>query len=154
MLWNFLHIMTFIHHPSPLDPERLRALATTINLAHRALGTQLEAIEESAVVLKLGWRQELTDASGRFATGLMTTLLDHACSLAAVLYLTEERRFVATTSLRVDYLRTSTPKSGLLVRGEVIDEGEATLLLRGQAYELADPTISLAIAHSSVATTQ
>jgi uncharacterized protein (TIGR00369 family) len=144
--------MSTIADRAPFDPDRLRSLATITNLAHRALGTELEAIEENAVVLRLGWRHELTDGSDCLATGLMTTLLDHACSLAAVLYLTEEKRFVATTSLRVDHLRAAAPYRGLLVRGEAVDEGEATLLLRGRVYERADPMVSLAIAYSSVAT--
>jgi acyl-coenzyme A thioesterase PaaI-like protein len=90
---------------SAIDPVALYAVATTTNAAHAALGTELLGVFADGASLRLPWRPELADADdGRaWGPGVVAELLDHVCSLAALVALGSAERFGATMSLRVEH---------------------------------------------------
>jgi acyl-coenzyme A thioesterase PaaI-like protein len=120
---------------SRLDPARLHAVATQTNAAQRAMGTQLLAIERRAVTIGVAWREDLAAApGGGLAPGVLAALLDHACSLAALVALDDEDRFGTTMSLRIDYLQPTAAGRAVHARAECVDEGPDVALVHGAAF--------------------
>ncbi len=75
--------------------------------------------------------------------GVVTTLIDTACGMAAITAPEEPAR-VATLDLRIDYLRPAQPGHQLFARAEVTKLTRTIAFLRAEAYE-DDP-------HDAVAT--
>jgi acyl-coenzyme A thioesterase PaaI-like protein len=86
-----------------LDLDLVVAVATTTNLAHRRIGTELLDLGVGSATIGVDWPGFLGESSS-FTNGLVTALLDHVCSIAALVALDDSTRFAGTIGLRVEYL--------------------------------------------------
>ena len=137
---------------STLDLTHLHKVATEINAAHRAMGTELLAVERHGATVALAWREDLTEAGGGLAPGVLAALLDHVCSLAALLSLDDEARFGTTMSLHLDYLEPANSGHPVHARAECIREASGVVFVRGSAFHPASPERPLIVAMTTVAT--
>jgi acyl-coenzyme A thioesterase PaaI-like protein len=110
-------------HGSTLDPALVFAVATRTNAAQAALGTQLLGVEPAGATIRTPWRDDLgTGASpNRWSNVIVATLIDHACSLAALVALDDVARWAGSLDLRVDYRRPLDASAFLTARA-VCDE--------------------------------
>ena len=134
-----------------IDLALVRAVATETNRAQRSMGTQLIAVERHGVTIELPWRDDLTDADGGLAPGVLAALLDHACSLAALVSLDDPARFGTTISLRVDQLEPATPGRAVRVDALTVHQGEQLLSVHGTAFHPDEPDRPLATGVCKVA---
>jgi uncharacterized protein (TIGR00369 family) len=137
---------------SKLDLAHLEAVATESNAAHRAMGTELLAVERHGATVSLAWREDLVEAGGGLASGVLAALLDHVCSLAALLSLNDEERFGTTMSLHVDYLEPARAGRPVHGRAECIREASGMVFVRGSAFHPESAERPLAVAMTVVAT--
>jgi acyl-coenzyme A thioesterase PaaI-like protein len=86
-----------------LDLDLVVAVATTTNLAHRRIGTELLDLGVGSATIGVDWPGFLGESSS-FTNGLVTALLDHVCSIAALVALDDSTRFAGTIGLRIEYL--------------------------------------------------
>jgi acyl-coenzyme A thioesterase PaaI-like protein len=136
---------------STLDLARLYLVATDTNAAHKAMGTELLAVERHAATVALAWREDLTDVSGGLAPGVLAALLDHVCSLTALLSLDDEERFGTTMSLHLDYLEPALARRPVHGRAESIREASGVVFVRGSAFHPECPERPLVVAVTMVA---
>ena len=139
-------------HGSTIDLTRVQEVATRANAAHRAMGTELLEVERHGVTVALAWREDLTETGGGLAPGVLGALLDHACSLAALISLDDESRFGTTMSLRLDYLEPVQPGRPIRARAERVSESTGRMVVRGSAFHPESPERLLAVAICTVAT--
>jgi uncharacterized protein (TIGR00369 family) len=137
---------------STLDLAHVHAVATQENTAHKAMGTELVAVERHGATVALPWRDDLAEAGGGLAPGALAALLDHACSLAALLSLDDEGRFGSTMSLHVDYLGPAQPGRRVHAQAECFSQTPAMVFVRGSAFHPESPASPLAVAVCTVAT--
>ncbi len=135
-----------------IDLEFLHAVATETNQAHKALGTQLLAIERHGVTIGLPWRSDLAaNSEGTLANGVLATLLDHACSLAAFLSFNGDYRHGGTMSLRVEYVKPLRPYSPVRVRAHCEETTDAVAYVYGAVFHPDMSGELLAIARCTIA---
>jgi acyl-coenzyme A thioesterase PaaI-like protein len=128
------------------------AVATQTNVAHRDLGTELLTLERHGVTLALAWRADLVETEGGgIANGVLATLLDHACSLAAFLSVNDERLGGATMGLRVDHLAATVPQQGVHVHAQCVRRAPHVAFVHGRVFHPAKPDDLVAIATCTVA---
>jgi acyl-coenzyme A thioesterase PaaI-like protein len=137
---------------STLDLAHVHAVATQANTAHRAMGTELLAVERHGATVALPWREDLAEASGGLAPGAVAALLDHVCSLAALLSLDDEGRFGSTMSLHLDYLGPTEPGRWVHAQAECFSQASEMVFVRGSAFHPESPATPLAVAVCTVAT--
>jgi acyl-coenzyme A thioesterase PaaI-like protein len=137
---------------STLDLAHVYAVATQDNAAHKAMGTELLAVERHGATVALPWREDLAEAAGGLAPGAMAALLDHACSLAALLSLDDEARFGSTMSLHLDYLAPADPRRAVHAHAECFSQGSGMVFVRGAVFHPERPASPLAVAVCTVAT--
>ena len=137
---------------STLDLARLYVVATDTNAAHKAMGTELRAVERHGATVSLPWREDLTEASGGLAAGALAALLDHVCSLAALVSLDDEDRFGTTMGLHLDYLEPAVPGLPVHGRAECIREASGMVFVRGLVFHPECPERPLVVAVATVAT--
>jgi acyl-coenzyme A thioesterase PaaI-like protein len=137
---------------STLDLARVHAVATTTNRAQQALGTELLALERHGVTIGLAWRADLVDEpGGGLAAGVLACLLDHACSLAALMSADDVERPGSTMGLRVDHVAAPTPGQPVLVVAECVGRADRVLFVRGEVRHPAEPGRLLATGTGTVA---
>jgi acyl-coenzyme A thioesterase PaaI-like protein len=127
-------------------------VATEANAAHKAMGTELIAVERHGATVALPWRRDLAEAAGGLAPGALAALLDHACSLAALISLDDEARFGSTMSLHLDYLEPAQPGRGVHVHAQCLSQASEVVFVRGSAFHPENPASPLAVAVCTVAT--
>jgi uncharacterized protein (TIGR00369 family) len=83
----------------------------------QALGMRLVSVSPARAVAEIAWREDLVGdpSTGVIASGVVTTLLDNTCGMAAFAAL-KEPASTATLDLRIDYMRPA--KVGATVRAE------------------------------------
>ena len=135
-----------------LDIAHLEEMATVTNAAHRAMGTKLLAVERHGATVSVAWRQDLTEAGGGLAPGVLAALLDHVCSLAALVSLDDEERFGTTMSLHLDYLEPARSGRPVHGRAECIRETSGMVFVRGSAFHPESGERPLVVATATVAT--
>jgi uncharacterized protein (TIGR00369 family) len=83
----------------------------------QALGMRIVSIGQARAVVELDWREDLVGdpETGIIASGVVTTLLDNTCGVAAFAALTEPTS-TATLDLRIDYMRPA--KKGATIRAD------------------------------------
>lgn len=83
----------------------------------QALGMRLVSIGPGRAVAEVPWREDLVGdpETGVIASGVVTTLLDNSCGMAAFAALSEPAS-TATLDLRIDYMRPA--KVGATIRAE------------------------------------
>jgi len=135
-----------------LDLGRVLAVATQTNAAHHAMGTELLSLERHGITLGLAWRDDLVEVEGGgLANGVLATLLDHACSLAAFLSVNDEARGGATMGLRVDYFTPTESGKGVHVRAECLHRAPYVAYVKGTVFHPDHPADVLAIGTCTVA---
>ena len=135
-----------------LDLGYVLAVATQTNVAHRNLGTELLSLERHGVTLGLAWRDDLVEhEGGGLANGVLATMLDHTCSLAAFMSVNDDRLGGATMGLRVEHLAPAEPGKGVHVRGECVRRAPHVAFVQGTVVHPDRPQTIIAMAMCSVA---
>jgi acyl-coenzyme A thioesterase PaaI-like protein len=135
-----------------LDLGRVHAVVTKTNAAHAAMGTELVALERHGATIRLAWRPDLVDIEGGgLGHGVLVALLDHACSVAALISVNDEGRCGPTMDLRVDHLARAAPRQAVTVRAECVHPAGYVAYVRGEAFHPDEPDQVLAIGTATVA---
>ena len=135
-----------------LDLSYVLAVATQTNVAHRNLGTELLSLERHGVTLGVAWRDDLVEREGGgLANGVLATMLDHTCSLAAFMSVNDDRLGGATMGLRVDYLAPAEPGQGVHVRAECVRRAPYVAFVQGTVFHPERPESVIARAICTVA---
>ena len=115
----------------------------------RALGFAFDGLHDGEPRIRVPWREDLVGdpASGVFAGGLVTTLLDHIGGLAVWTAL-DTFQPIATVDLRVDYMRAARPRQDLLAQGVCYRMTHTIAFVRAWAFE-EDPSDPVAAAQSA-----
>ena len=100
------------------------------------LGIEMVHSARGMAIMKLPYQERLVGnpETGVIHGGVVTTLIDTVCGLAAITAPDEPSR-VATLDLRIDYLRPASPKRDLFARAEVYKLTRHVAFLRAEAYE-------------------
>ena len=124
---------------STLDPAMVFAVATRTNAAQATLGTQLLDVGANTATIRVPWRADLgaAGATARWADFVVAMLVDHACSLAALIALDDPARWAGSLDLRVDHCRPL-DASPFLVARAVCDE-RVGAVMRVRAVVSAEP---------------
>lgn len=115
----------------------------------RALGMKLEILPDGRVRLSIPYAEKLIGdpATGVIHGGVVTTLLDTGCGVAAGHRLSGEKA-VATLDLRIDYMRPATPGRTIMGLCECYRMTRSVAFCRGAAYdtetETDDPVATVA----------
>lgn len=108
----------------------------------KALGMTLEPLEDGRLVASVPYDERLIGdpETGVIHGGVVTTLLDTGCGLAAVLKLSGKAG-VATLDLRIDYMRPSKPGKAIRATCDCYRLTRSVAFCRGIAWdeEEADP---------------
>lgn len=112
----------------------------------RALGLRLEPQADGALHVRVPYDERLIGdpATGVIHGGVVTTLLDTGCGLAAMLKM-GGKAGVATLDLRIDYMRPSKPGKAILGACECYRLTRSVAFCRGVAYD-SDPDDPVAAA--------
>ena len=83
----------------------------------QALGMRVVSIAQARAVVEIDWRADLVGdpETGVIASGVVTTLLDNTCGVAAFAALSAPTS-TATLDLRIDYMRPA--KKGATIRAD------------------------------------
>ena len=107
------------------------------SVAHsRACGMQIDSVEVGRAEASLPYRRDwLGDPErGLIHTGIIATLVDSVCGLAALSAMTTSER-VATLDLRIDYLRPALPERALHARAECYRLTRTIAFVRALAWQ-------------------
>ncbi|HYD86649.1 MAG TPA: PaaI family thioesterase [Vitreimonas sp.] len=118
------------------DPlERVKAMIRFTPQA-AALGMEVTRIEPARVWGRVPYRPDLVGdpETGVIAGGVLTTLLDTICGMAAVAAM-ESPTTVATIDLRIDYMRAAEPGRDVLAEAHCYKLGRSIAFVRAVAYE-------------------
>ncbi|MGE0740634.1 MAG: PaaI family thioesterase [Hyphomonadaceae bacterium] len=102
----------------------------------QALGLKLIRAEHARVWGAVPYRADLVGdpESGVIAGGVLTTLLDHTCGMAAILAMREPST-VATIDLRIDYMRPAEAGRDVIAEAHCYKIGKNVAFVRAVAYE-------------------
>jgi len=122
-----------------VDPETLAFLAERMTLDTPqavALGIRLVSAAPGDASMAVPWRADLVGdpATGVLAGGVVTTLLDHVCGLAAT-SLMGLQNGTATLDLRIDYMRPAIPGREVIGRARCYKVTRSIAFVRAAAYE-------------------
>ncbi len=118
------------------DPgERIRAMIRFSPQA-TAIGMEMTRIERGRGWGRTPYRPELVGdpETNVIAGGVITTLLDSICGMAAVSAM-EHPSSVATIDLRIDYMRAAEPGRDVLAEAHCYKLGRSIAFVRAVAYE-------------------
>jgi acyl-coenzyme A thioesterase PaaI-like protein len=125
---------------SRVDLAYVHAVAEVTNLAQRALGTRLLALDRRGATVGLAWRADLADTpGGGLAPGVLACLLDHVCGLAALMGVDDHTRLGGTMGLRVDHLARAEPGRGVVAVGECLRRNDHVAHVRGEVRHADGP---------------
>ena len=98
--------------------ERASTILTNVPWAN-ALGFELTGLERGRAYGKVAWREDLVGdpAIGVIHGGVLTSLLDNLCGVAANTAL-KEPKSMATLDLRIDYMRPAEKGRDILAEAE------------------------------------
>lgn len=115
--------------------ERVLTMTKYTPQAH-ALGIELTRIDPPRVWGKVPYRSDLVGDpdTGVIAGGVITTLLDQVCGVAAVSALKSPAP-VATIDLRIDYMRPAVPGRDVVAEAHCYKIGKSVAFVRAVAYE-------------------
>jgi uncharacterized protein (TIGR00369 family) len=116
--------------------EQLMTLYVGVIPHVKELGIELVGSSRGIAVMRLPYHERLVGnpETGVLHGGVVTTLIDTACGLAAITGPAEPSR-VATLDLRIDYLRPASAGQALFARAEVTKLTRHIAFLRAEAYE-------------------
>jgi acyl-coenzyme A thioesterase PaaI-like protein len=136
---------------SSLDLAMILDVAERSNRAHRALGTRLVGLEPNGVVLGIDRLDTAVPGAAEWPNGVITSLLDHACAIAALMTLDDPDRFAGSVGLRVEYLHPGRAGSPLLVRAECVHCTDAVALVHAEAFHEDEPAAVVALGRGTIA---
>jgi len=119
------------------DSVRARLLGMTqFTPQARALGIELTRLEPPKLWGRVPYRADLIGDpdTGVIAGGVITTLLDHICGVAAASTLKEPSP-VATIDIRIDYMRPAQPGRDVIAEAQCYKAGRSVAFVRAVAYE-------------------
>ena len=134
-----------------LDLEMLLDVAEVSNHAHRALGTRLLRLEPNGVVLGIDRLDTAVPGAAEWPNGVITSLLDHGCAIAALMTLDDPDRFGGSVGLRVEYLHPGRAGSPLLVRAECVQCSDAVALVHAEVFHDDEPRVVVAVGRGTIA---
>lgn len=104
-----------------------------------ALGFVFDGLHDGEPRIRAPWREDLVGDpdTAVFASGLVTTLLDHIGGLA-VWTAMDQFQPIATLDLRVDYMRAARPRQDLLAQARCFRLTPTIAFVRAWAFE-SDP---------------
>lgn len=104
-----------------------------------ALGFVFDGLHDGEPRIRAPWREDLVGDpdTAVFASGLVTTLLDHIGGLA-VWTAMDQFQPIATLDLRVDYMRAARPRQDLLAQAKCFRLTPTIAFVRAWAFE-TDP---------------
>lgn len=116
----------------------------------QALGMRIVSIGKARAVVEVDWREDLVGdpETGVIASGVVTTLLDNTCGVAAFAALTEPTS-TATLDLRIDYMRPA--KKGATIRADAhcYRTTRSVAFVRAFAFDSDDETDPVAAAQAA-----
>jgi len=117
-------------------PTERVATMTQFTPQARALGIALTRVEPPRAWGRVGYRPDLVGDpdSGVIAGGVITTLLDQICGVAAVSAMNSASP-VATIDIRIDYMRPAQPGRDIIAEAECYKLGKSVAFVRATAYE-------------------
>lgn len=100
------------------------------------LGIKFVAIDNGRATLSLPYDKKLVGnkETGVLHGGVLTTLLDQSCGLAAIASF-EEMIAVATLDLRIDYMRAAKPGKTIIAEAHAYKTTKHIAFVRGVAHE-------------------
>ncbi|MFV0474595.1 MAG: PaaI family thioesterase [Pikeienuella sp.] len=121
---------------SPEDPPASRTFSLDAFPHARALGLEVELLADGRLRLRAPYHEHLIGdpATGVIHGGVVTTILDTGCGVAAGLKLPEGKA-VATLDLRIDYMRPSKPGDAITGYCECYRMTRSVAFCRGVAYD-------------------
>jgi uncharacterized protein (TIGR00369 family) len=120
----------------PPSPEEIMHQVIGMIPHAQSLGIETIHATRGMAIMKLPYSEQLVGnpENGVLHGGVVTTLIDTVCGLAAIT-VPEVPQRVVTLDLRIDYLRPATPKHPLFARAEVYKSTRQVAFLRGSAYQ-------------------
>lgn len=100
-----------------------------------ALGLEVVWVKEAQGSLRAPWREDLVGdpETGIIAGGVVTTLLDHVCGMAALAAI--HHYGAPTLDLRIDYMRPAAPRSSVVAEAHCYKLTRSIAFVRAQAYD-------------------
>ena len=120
----------------------------------RALGFRLVSAKAGEASMAVPWRADLVGnpETGVLAGGVVTTLLDHVCGLAASSAMSNPQA-IATLDLRIDYMRAAASGRELIALARCYKLTRSIAFVRGAAFE-DDESDPVATAQAAFALTR
>jgi hypothetical protein len=136
---------------SSLDLDMIRDVAMVSNWAHRTLGTRLLGLEANGAVLGIDLVGTASSDATEWPNGVVTSLIDHACAIAALMTLDDRARFGGSVGLRVEYIRPSRAHMPLHVRAECHHCTASVALVHAEVFHPDEPAIVVAVGRGTIA---
>ncbi|GIU67453.1 PaaI family thioesterase [Candidatus Phycosocius spiralis] len=116
----------------------------------QALGLVVVSIEEARAVVEVDWREELVGdlETGVIASGVVTTLLDNTCGVAAFAALSEPTA-AATLDLRIDYMRPAKKGATLRAHAHCYHMSKTIAFVRAFAFDSPEEKDPVAAAQAT-----
>jgi uncharacterized protein (TIGR00369 family) len=145
--------------PAPLPPRDAalwETIAANANMMvegtpqARALGMRLTQVAKARAVAEVDWREDLVGdpATGVIASGVVTTLLDNTCGMAAFAAL-DSPASTATLDLRIDYMRPAIPGRTIRAEAHCYRLTRTVAFVRAFAFDSDDPEDPVAAAQAA-----
>ena len=114
-----------------------------------AIGLTFESAGDGRGEMSVAWSEDLVaDPDTQvIASGVVTTLLDHACGLAVNAAI-DQPFPIATLDLRIDYMRPAAPRTGLRASAHCYKLTRSIAFVRAQAWDV-DPSDPVATAQAA-----
>lgn len=122
---------------TPADPDFERRVRASFAKQRfmQTLGVTLESVDAGRVMLRVPFREELTQQHGFLHAGALATVADSACGYAA-LSLMPPGAGVLSIEFKINMLSPAKGEA-FLARGEVVRAGRTIMVCRGDVFALA-----------------
>jgi uncharacterized protein (TIGR00369 family) len=116
----------------------------------QALGMRVVSIGEARAVVEVDWREDLVGdpRTGVIASGVVTTLLDNTCGVAAFAAL-KEPSATATLDLRIDYMRPAKKGQTIRASAHCYRMTKTVAFVRAFAFDSEDESDPVAAAQAA-----
>jgi uncharacterized protein (TIGR00369 family) len=116
----------------------------------QALGMRVVSVAAARAVAEVPWREDLVGdpETGVIASGVVTTLLDNTCGMAAFAALSEPSS-TATLDLRIDYMRPARKGATIRADAHCYRLTRTVAFVRAFAFDSEDETDPVAAAQAA-----